>query len=120
MQFGSAQRLRPWHCNTDLERAPISLRGPFSVRIDWIAELSKPRRYDRQFDRLRGKYSGQRRLHTLTHGGVSFAELLFDQKRLVSLLAREVKVATYKFSPARVREVMLDRPRDLFSLPALD
>jgi hypothetical protein len=88
--------------------------------MEWIAELSKPRRYDRQFDRLHAKYFARRRLHTLTQGGVTFAELFFEKRSLASMLAREVKAGTYTFSAARVREVMLDRPRNLFYLEALD
>jgi hypothetical protein len=90
------------------------------VPINWIAELSNPARYERQIDRLYSKYAGQRRMYTLTHQGLTFSELLPDRRRVGALLAREIRNGAYVPAAARVRNVMLDRPRDLFYLEGLD
>jgi hypothetical protein len=87
---------------------------------DWWREVSDPDRYLRQFDYLHQKYAGTHRMHAFTHHGVSFSDLVPDRRRLARMIARAVKGGTYVMSPARVKRLLLDKPRDVFYFEALD
>lgn len=87
---------------------------------DWFKELSNPDRYVRQFDYLHQKYAGTHRIHSLAHRGVTFWDLVPDRRRISRMIASAVKNGTYAMSPARVKTVLLDKPRDIFYFEALD
>jgi hypothetical protein len=90
------------------------------VANDWYRELSNPDRYVRQFDYLHHRYSGTHRIHSLSHHGVSFWDLVPDRRRFSRMIARAIEGGTYSMAPARVKQVWLDKPRDIFYFEALD
>jgi hypothetical protein len=90
------------------------------VPNDWFKELANPDRYVRQFDYLHQKYAGTHRIHSLSHSGVTFWDLIPDRRTIARMIASAVKDGTYAMSPARVKTVLLDKPRDIFYFEALD
>jgi hypothetical protein len=82
--------------------------------------LADPKRYLLELERLYAKVQGHRRAHTLMHDTVPFADLVYAPGALAKLLAREVAADRYELSPARVKRVLLDKPRDIFYFEALD
>jgi hypothetical protein len=92
----------------------------YFVPNHWWKEVSEPDRYLRQFDHLHQKYAGTHRIHSFTHDGVSFSDLVPNRRRLSRMIARAVKGGTYAMSPARVKRLLLDKPRDVYYFEALD
>ncbi|MCU1279043.1 MAG: hypothetical protein JWM53_2589, partial [bacterium] len=69
---------------------------------------------------MHARYAGTARVHDLTHDGVAFASVVQDQSAVARMLARSVGRGRYRLSPARVKTVTLDKPRDLYRFEALD
>jgi len=86
----------------------------------WSAEVARPARYLEQIDLMHARYVGTARIHELTHDGVAFAQVVQDRAAVARMLARTVGRGRYRPSPARVRTVTLDKPRDLYRFEALD
>jgi hypothetical protein len=86
----------------------------------WSIEVARTLRYRQQIDHMHARYAGTARIHELTHDGVAFASVVQDQAAVARMLARAVGRGRYQPSPARVKTVTLDKPRDLYSFEALD
>jgi hypothetical protein len=59
-------------------------------------------------------------MFTLDEGGVPFVDLIYDLPGLAKRLAREVASDRYAFSPGRLKRILADKPRDVFSCGLLD
>jgi hypothetical protein len=99
-------------------------RGIFGIKESarrLAADLSDPRRYLEQIDRLHLKYSQGRRLFDLEQDGVALASFCLSRKRVARILAESVGAGRYALQPARARWVTIHgKPRLLYQLRLTD
>ncbi|HEY8073883.1 MAG TPA: reverse transcriptase domain-containing protein [Labilithrix sp.] len=85
-----------------------------------VEALGDESRYDRQLDRLAARARG-RRLETLVHDGVRFAQMMQERERVVSLLARAMVDASFRPGAPRVTRARIGgKERDVARIGAID
>ncbi len=62
----------------------------------------------------------QTSLHQTQPEGYSFTQAFFDQRRLSRILAKAVAGSAYRFSPAALRTILLDKQRVVFRFSLMD
>lgn len=84
------------------------------------AELADPSRYGRQLERLAARHAKSGRLDDLSRRGVSLRRLVDDRVAAARRISREMRARRYVPSPVVPREVVVDKPRTIYALDALD
>ncbi len=88
--------------------------------MTFASDVADPKRIHAQIDRLTARADG-RRLDSLEQGGVTFAALLLDREKVVSLLSRALRDASYQPGSAHVvRAFIVGKWRDIAQLGVLD
>ena len=98
-----------------------TLQHPLRVhRLQFASDVADPARIHKQIDLLTARADG-RRLDALAQDGVSFAQLLLDRERFVTLLSRALSDASYRPGSARiVRAFIVGKWREMARLGVLD
>lgn len=88
--------------------------------MDFVKELGNASHYERQIEILHAKSFASPRFLRIIQDGVSLKNFFFDKVNISKKLARLVGSGRYVFSPPKIRKVMLDKERILYSFELTD